>query len=324
MVINKRNFYVFIIVFFLSVISGLRIFGFDRDYFNYLRYFIKTSFEDLSRFEPGFHLFTNLFKLIFGSESFPLFLFVLTFIALFLKFSILSRLRYFPLFVVIYFMLILPLHEMMQIRAALATGVIFYALFLSSSLELSFIKRILWALLGVSMHYSVIVLAPLVLFSEFFMKRSLFFMILVLVIPPSIILFSLEIIDIIFYFLPQNLPLNKLLFEFYLQMASDVNLFSSRAITLVTLFLIGAWNINYFPRHLLPWFYMSVIGIGLFFGLQSIPVFAHRFLEITVFSYLVWVPYLPKISRIIGISLLFVFSVYFLYRAFYISPFFAG
>lgn len=315
MVINKRKFYVLLTALFLSVIAALRPFGFDRDYFNYLKRFINSSFQINTRFEFGFEFITNIFKLVFGSETFVLFLFVLTFIALITKFSILSRARNFPLMIVIYSMLILPLHEMMQIRVALASGIIFYALFLSSSLELSFIKRILWVLTGISMHYSVILLAPLVLFTELFKKRSLLLIILVLVLPSLFILLSIETL-VKLDFLP--------MLAHYIQMSDSVNLFSSRVITLVALILIGFWNKNYLPKNVLPWFYMSLLGIGLFFGLQSIAVLPQRLLEITIFSYLVWVPYLPKISRIIGFSLLIVFSAYFFYRAFYISPFFTG
>jgi hypothetical protein len=314
-VINKRKFSVLLTVVFLSLFAALRPFGFDRDYYNYLKNFNKSSFLDASRFEFGFDFLTNIFKLVFSSGSFALFLFMLTFVALFTKFSILSRARYFPLIVVVYFMLIFQLHEMMQIRIALATGIMFYTLFISSNSEISFIKKLFLTFIAVSMHYSVIVIAPLILFSELFKKRSLLLMILVLVFPSIIILFSIDFLLKLDLF--PMLPL-------YLQMTDSVNLFSSRMITLVTLILIGLSRINYLPNNLLPWFYMSLLGIGFFYGLQFSSVFAQRFLEITIFSYLVWIPYLPKLSRIIGLSFLFVFSAYFFYRAFYISPFFTG
>ena len=98
--------------------------------------------------------------------------------------------------------------------------------------------------------------------------------------------------------------------------------FSSRNIIFSIILLIGLLNIKNIPKEKLKWMYVSIAGMGLWYGLLWLPVFAHRFLEVTIFSYLVWIPSLPRISRIISLGLLLVFSVYFLFRALFISPFF--
>ena len=75
LVLNKRKTIVFITTFILSVVTALRIFGYDRDYLNYQKFYDLTAFGYHSRFESGFEFFTNTIKFILGSESFVLFLF---------------------------------------------------------------------------------------------------------------------------------------------------------------------------------------------------------------------------------------------------------
>jgi hypothetical protein len=302
----------FIVVIILSVIAALRFFGYDRDYFSYLKFYERTSFGGYdSRFEPGFEFAARVSNFVLGPDSFVLFLFAVAFVSLYLKLSIISRVRYFPFLVLVYSMLIYPLHEMMQIRVGLASGVVFYALYLCTSSGLSFFKKILWVFLGVSLHYSVIVVAPFILFTELFFKRSVLMLILISTMPALLIYIS---IDILRSFIP--------IVEYYLTQEDFVNPYSSRNIVFIIILGLVFLNFRNIPAYSFPWICMSFLGIGLFFGLISIPVFAHRFLELSIFPYLIWVPSLPKIPKIIALSLLFVFSTYFLYRAFFISPFF--
>ncbi len=317
MIIIKRKAILFIIVFFMSVFSALRIFGYDRDYLNYQKYYDLAAFGHDTRFEPGFEFFTNLIKVTLGSEGFVLYLFILALVSLSFKFSILSRGRYFLFIVLIYSLLIYPLHEMMQVRIALASGIIFYALYLSINSGLSLLKKILWILLGLSCHYSVLVIAPFVLWPKLFYKRSLLLLMFMALIPALLIFYSIQnviTLDVITEYVP--------LLVIYLEYEDAPNPISTRMITFVIILILGVLYIKNLPEYSLPWLYMSFLGIGLFYGLISIPPLAHRFLEITIFSYLIWIPNLPKIPRIIALTLLLVFSVYFMYRAFVISPFF--
>ena len=102
-----------------------------------------------------------------------------------------------------------------------------------------------------------------------------------------------------------------------------INPFSSRNIIFLTLVTIGLFNLKYIPDRILPWFYVSVTGILLWYSLMWLPFLAHRFLEITVFSYLVWVPSLPFRLRIPCLLLLFILGAYFMSRMVFLNPIFA-
>jgi hypothetical protein len=315
--LSKRKLYLFIVTSAVSIITAIRFFGLDRDYFSYQRFYEKISIGGYSsRFEPGFELVANLFKLFIGTNSFEFFLFFIAFVSLYLKFSILSNIRHYSLLILIYFMLILPLHEMMQIRVSLALAVVYWALYKSTNSDITLLKKAILVGVGISFHYSAIILAPFILLPNIFNKRSKFLVILTSITPLVLINSSM---DIVIEFAP--------MVGHYIQQANLVdeyiNPFSSRNLIFLTILVIGLLNFQHIPREKLPWFYASTLGIGLWYGFMWLPVFAHRFLEITVFSYLVWVPSLPKISRIISLGLLFVLAVYFLIRALFISPFFS-
>ena len=316
--LSQRKLYLFIVTFVMSTISVLRIFGFDRDYYSYQRFYEKISIGGFSsRFEPGFELVANIFKLLAGTDSFVLFLFFMAFVSLYLKFSILSNIRHYLLLLPIYFMLIMPLHEMMQIRIALATGVMYWALYKSIHSDITLLKKALLIGIGVSFHYSVIILIPFILFPNIFYKWPKILLIIVTIVPAVLINYGM---DTVTYFVP--------FVEYYIQQVNfgnsvDINPYSSRNIIFIMILLIGMLNIQRIPKVSLPWFYVSLMGVVLWNSLMWLPVFAHRLLEITVFSYLVWVPSLPKISRIVSLGLLCILAVYFLYRALFISPFFS-
>lgn len=316
--LSKRKLYLFIVAFVISVITAIRVFGFDRDYFSYQRFYEKVSVGvDSSRFEPGFELVAGIFKLLAGTDSFVLFLFVIAFASLYLKLSVLLNIRHYPLLVLIYAMLILPLHEMMQIRVSLAIAVMYWVLYKSTHSDISFFKKILLIGVGISFHFSAIILIPFVLFPYIFWNRSYIFVISLSIVPGMLINYGMDIIN---HFVP--------FVEYYISQveseeAPNINPFSSRNLIFLFILLVGLINFKYISKHVLPWFYVSVLGVALWYSFMWLPVFAHRFLEITLFSYLVWVPTLPKESRAISLTLLFILAVYFLARSLFISPFFS-
>ena len=301
----------------MSIISMLRVFGYDRDYFSYLRFYEKTYFGASSRFEPGFQFITNVFKAFMGPDSFTFYLFFIAFVSLVPKFLILKNSRNYILMMAIYVMLIMPLHEMTQIRISVACGVMFWALHISIDSKRSLLNRLMWVLLGVSFHYSSIILAPFILFPNWFNKRSKTW---IIVFPLLLALAVNSSMTMIVEFIP--------LVGFYLDQASLVeelviNPYSSRNLVFLTLVAIGLFNLEHISDRMLPWFYVSVTGLALWYSFMWLPVFAHTFLEITVFSYLVWVPSLPFRIRIPCLVLLLVLGVYFISRIVFLNPMFA-
>ena len=301
----------------MSIISMLRVFGYDRDYFSYLRFYEKTYFGASSRFEPGFQFITNVFKAFMGPDSFTFYLFFIAFVSLVPKFLILKNSRNYILMMAIYVMLIMPLHEMTQIRISVACGVMFWALHISAGSHRSVLNKVMWVLIGISLYYSSIILAPFILFPNWFNKRSktwiiVFPLLLALVISSSMTMI-VKLIPIIGFYLEQVTLSEELV----------INPYSSRNLIFLTLVAIGLFNLEHISDRMLPWFYVSVAGLALWYSFMWLPVFAHRFLEITVFSYLVWVPSLPFRIRIPCLVLLLVLGVYFISRMVFLNPMFA-
>ena len=99
---------------------------------------------------------------------------------------------------------------------------------------------------------------------------------------------------------------------------------TSRNLIFLTLVLTGLFNLQHISDQMLPWFCISVAGLVLWYSFMWLPVFAHRFLEITVFSYLVWVPSLPFRLRIPCLGLLLILAVYFISRMTFLNPMFTN
>ena len=121
----------------LCVFAGLKMPGISKDDSSYL-----VSFESINGFleyiidynsfsfhEPGFHFLVALFKLVFFQHYF-LYFFCFAILALLLKFKIFLKYgEAFYLTLAVYFSLMLPMHEMTQIRIAIGGGIVLYAWF---------------------------------------------------------------------------------------------------------------------------------------------------------------------------------------------------
>lgn len=312
--VRRNSILALAIIFIFSIIAGLRLFGEDRDFFSYQLFYESIDKVGAGRKELFFALITNLIKQIFGSGSFYTFLLIIAFLSLSFKIWLLSKRNSFVLLSVIYFLLILPLHEMTQIRVGLATAFIYWGLYKSTHFNTSILKKTTYLVLGIGSHASTIILAPFVLVPSFFQSRSIIYALLAITVPAVVISNS---INLMIYLNP--------LVEYYVEMADQMetaNPFSSRNITFLLILTIGLWNIKKLPYESLPWFYISLGGIGVWYGLMAIPAIAHRLLEITMFSYLFWIIDLPKFSKILALSLLFSFALYSFVRALFLHPLF--
>ena len=241
-------------VLFVSIISMLRAFGYDRDYFSYLSFYEKTYFGGSSRFEPGFQFISNVFKVFMGPDSFTFYLFFIALVSLVPKFLILKNSRNYILMMVIYVMLIMPLHEMTQIRISVACGVMFWALHISIDSNRSLLNRLIWVLLGVSFHYSSIILAPFILFPNWFNKRSKvwiigFPLILALAISSSLTMI-VKLVPLVEFYLDQVTLGEELV----------INPYSARNLIFLTLVAIGLFNLKHISDRMLPWFYVFMNG----------------------------------------------------------------
>jgi hypothetical protein len=318
--IKVKTLFFYFAVLVMSTLSGLRVFGYDRDYFSYLRFYEKVSLaiEFKGRFEPGFQLFAKFTKVFIDPDSFGLFLFITAFVSLYLKLSILKNAKHYILLVTIYFMLIFPLHEMMQIRISMASGIMYWTLNKSLTSTVNIWIKSLLVCVGISFHYSAIILAPFILNPGLCNSRSKLWITAVMICPILLINAGMGLISKLIPIVDLYINQINLLEEV------DINPYSSRNIIFVTVSIIGLVNIKHISKDMLPWFYLSLLGLSLWYSFIWFPVFAHRLLELTVFSYLVWVPSLPGYSKFVSLSLLLILAVYFLIRTLVIAPMFSS
>ena len=215
--------------------------------------------------------------------------------------------------------MLVPLQEMTQMRVGIATAVMFLGIYHASIKNLTIPQRLLYVILGLGFHQSTILLAPFILFSNQVKEFTLFKLLLGISIPALTLYFVI--------LLAQNFTETLYIIEYYtrpeiIELLNKPNPFSSRSLTLITVLGIGLLNSRNLPSEAVPWFYVSIVGLATFFGMMSIPVMAHRFLEMTLFANLMWVSFLPMIDRYICISLLLLFALYSIYRTLFLSTMF--
>lgn len=294
----------------LSILAAERILGVDRDYQSYLDFFEIVDWGYSGRFEPGFVIFNLIVKQVFG--SFWSLLLLVALVSLLIKFYLISKLPHFLFWVVLYCLVLLPLHELTQLRAALAIGFVYLALY-SAAIGVKRIVTLATVLIAASFHASILIMLPFVLLWPSLSRPSWLIFLGISVAPAAVLFVSIELLV---YF---N-PLVMHLLDIAEQM--QANPFSARNLILIAVLAIGAFSLRRLPAPVLPWYYISVMGLGLWYGLMSVPVFAHRLLEVTMFSYFFWVPYLPWRERYLAMLLLLLLAAYLFFYALYIDPLF--
>lgn len=154
---------------FFSGAAAFRWLGQGRDYIEYLKYYDSIpylfSFSD-TRFEPGFHLFGWLFRVPLN-VGYGIFSLMVIGAALGIKFYLMWRhLRSPILAAVTYLVMIYPLHEYTQIRAAFAIslGLVAIHLWMNKKLAQSLV------IMGVAFlyHTSIVILFAGFILSEYF------------------------------------------------------------------------------------------------------------------------------------------------------------
>jgi hypothetical protein len=285
----------------LSLIAGFRLFGIDRDYYDYLLYhdsFINPNYVTEFRFEYGFYLLTKF--IIILNENLNFYLSVVALIPLYLKFYLLDKAKSSFYFIFLYLLMIYPLHEMTQIRAALSIGFFYFAFYYLISNK--FFKVFLFLFISVLFHYSILVFLFIFIIINFLLinKKNFLF---------SDILFILGIIFLIYLF-AHDLSFYFNIGSIYFSPNSDsANFFSLRVFLFLLIILIGIINFRYILNGANYWFYISLSGLIFYYSLFNYQILACRFLEISYFSYFLWINYLPKKACLLAKFLLFIISI---------------
>lgn len=303
----------------LAVLAGLRVLGEDRDYQQYLFVFEAMRdgalAADETRFEPGFILFNRL-ALLLGGGNFTVLLIGVALVSLTLKFRLLASYGKLAPALLVYVLVLLPLHEMTQIRVALALAFSYVAI--AYNLEhpaTHFNGRSLALLaLGATFQASVLVLLPFsVGFTQRIFRRPTLCFVTFGLLPSAAVWLLMR------YFV----AINPLIVT-YINAADEyaANPLSARNITLIVLVCIGAFSLDRMPPSRRPWYFLSLMGVCLWYGMIAVPVFAHRLLELTLMACLFWIPVLPRSRRLASWALLILFSLYQFYSLIMIDPLF--
>lgn len=310
-VIKKKILAVFLLSIVFAALSSLELFGIGPDRIQYEGYFNKITIYDFnSRYESGFEYFNIFIKTLFGPSSFPLLVFLLVFFSLFVKFNFYSRRGDWPILIFLYSLCIMFLYEFIQLRVAFAAAFCMISVAEACKIKPSFTIKSLWFLIALSFHSTSIIFIPFIYLNSIFKKSNRFYILIILSLAFSVGYFSK-------YFLIS-------LTDGYLEalinfMAKDkdgelVTIFSVRNIVLFLVMFIGFIRVKDINRNTLPFFYISLIGFVLWFALLWFPMLAHRTLELTMFSTIIWLPEIKKDYRIIAYITLISFGFHYSYN----------
>lgn len=155
--INTVCFYAFIV--FCVVFSGMRVLGPDADYYTYMNIVVSKGEEMLGATELAFTILIWINDVLFNS-NFQTFLLMFAAIGVSIKCSALLRYSRIPvLSFLLYIFSYFILHEYVQIRAGVATGIFLFSIIdLTNQTAKNYFFK---ALLAIAFHWSSVILLPL-------------------------------------------------------------------------------------------------------------------------------------------------------------------
>lgn len=184
--ISKRKLVIILMAALSFVIAVWQPFGYSPDFTNYESFFEETrsyfsGMQYLSRFEPGFYYISVGLTQVLTSDLIVYGLFVFTSIFLKLNFGLREVVEsYFWIAIVFYFFKYFPLHELTQLRAALAAAFLMPAF---SYIERgSYWKGLFACLIAASFHYSALIVAPFLFLPRFDRRQAVIMAIVVFVV----------------------------------------------------------------------------------------------------------------------------------------------
>lgn len=318
--IENKYIEIFVLLFctlFLILIAGFRGEGFDRDYLNYKEMFLFLDKNSTYFVEPGFILIRN-FTRIFLPTPVLLFL-VFAILGVSIKaYSIIKLSDYVFLSFLIYFSNIFILHDLTQIRAGIASGLMLLSLIpLQAKKNYQFF---IVALLAVFFHYTALVLLLIWFLSTEKINKKVWY----LIIPISYILLYLSISPLDFYkLIPIDAIQAKVRTYILLQEANEddkVNVISTLVILRIFIIIYILKNIDIIQsinKYSIILIKIYIISISVLIIMSKTTAIALRFNEFFLTIEIVALPLVlytvqPRF-RIIPRVLLIVFSAILLF-----------
>lgn len=308
----------------LFFIAALRAPGIDRDSISYilsfeqfkgpLDYFIHNS--DWFYYEPSYYLIPSSAKLFFGKAVYPSVVFaVFALIAIPIKLSGIKRLSSFVgLSLVLFYCNYFLLQEMTQIRAAIACGLLLWAIYYHHKKD--YYAFALICVIGFMIHYSALLIPVILLLNttSFSVKRYVIIGFAGIAIA---IFFSDYIIVSLFNF---NLPFIKKLAVQFMNINAEedqINLFNVQFLLRVAFtiwLLINYKNLQQKNSYFYILLKVQILSILLYVMFSSVNVIAFRVSEFFGIVSIVLFPLIVYTfrSRVIGYTIMVIYSLAFL------------
>ena len=309
-----RGFFIWFAIFVIGWVGGSRVFGIDRDYYNYSSLYSQSRLEgDQQRIEFGFQVVKDFLRdsLNLSFEGFLIFTAV---VCLGAKYLIFRGSRFVVVTFLFYLAIVFPLHEMTQIRVAMGTVFLYHAFQLIDKKNPLFAVGVFC--LGVLFHNSIAVfIIPLLGVKLVNIQRRVWMIPVLPIIGAAIIKIGRFAAE----------EINPLTADYYEQGYDDYyrpNPFSARMLVFVLVMSCGLFNIKILQPNTTKWLALLGYGIGLFYFLIDIPVYSLRLFEITMFGGLILAAEFPTRIRGASIATISAFAVFNIYKAFYLDKMF--
>jgi hypothetical protein len=315
-IIRKNIYYLFFSI-VLIFVAGLRIFGWANDTSNYYEMAILRNETKLFNKEYFLKLIIILNNKIFPG-NFITFLLIFAVIGVSIKLCALIKLSPLPLLsIMMYLLSYFWLHEYIQIRAGIATGIFLFAT--KDMADRNFMRFFLKALLATMFHWSSIVIIPI----YFLIKCKSIFLYAVLPILGIVLYIANINISHIIEIVLNITNINQVFYKMYAGYQNKINVFNLINISYllifygITLIIIFSHNIV-FDKYEIALYKVFSVGIFIFFltSLLDAPVVAFRLLEYLMVVLLVLIPYIInkfKEKLFFSIIILIYYSIYSIY-----------
>lgn len=292
--INTICFYTFIV--FCIIFSGMRVLGPDADYYTYMDIVVFKSEEMLGANELAFTALVWINDVFFNS-NFQTFLLMFAAIGVSTKLSALLRYSKIPvlsfsLYIFSYFVL----HEYVQIRAGVATGIFLFSIIDLTNQNTK--KYFYKALLAIAFHWSSVILLPLYLAIRY-TKNWIFYCLPFVGIAvhisgvnsDTLINYALEPFDIL-----------KMYYKLHSGHQEKINAFNLISISQILMFSV--FSIIYFRKEKIDAFDHTLykifsLALFLFFSLSTfgLPVIAFRLSEYLNVVLLLLIPAIASLFK---------------------------
>lgn len=308
---NKLSWpFIIIVIFILCLIATYRDSSLP-DYINYYNFIVYNINNE--RLEPSTFLIRNISFLL--SNSFYIFFFLYALISITLKLIAIHQLtKYVILSIIAYLAIDFPIHEMIQMRAAVAMGCVLFSL--PYIYERKKIQFILITAIATTFHFTALLAVPLYFINAKIVnkKREIFLIALCF----CIALFKGGITFIIEY-----IPIDfvQQLFHMYKQQNISFNeesIFSIMIMCLLIIQMILLCNIEKISlsnKYIFLLIKIQTISLCSFFIFHDIPIVAGRISEFYRIAYVISIPLIVPLFKqhIIGkIIVVLICSVFYI------------